>query len=122
MDLPNCYVINLDRKKSDYESFKKTWKNYFNIIRISAIDRKNCNLSGKECLKKTTLDFIKNIVLNNKDNNKYIILAEDDAYPTENFDKYWNKILDFIKNNNNYDLIHLDILLNLIHIKKYICV
>lgn len=113
MSLPNCYVINLDRKKSNYETFKKDWKKYFNINRISAIDNKTCQLSGKQCLKKTTLDLIKKLALDNKDNNKYIIIAEDDVYPTEKFDKYWNKILNFIKVNNNYDLIHLDIIMNL---------
>ena len=110
---PDCYVINLDRKKKDYERFKENWNKYFNIKRISAIDSENCELTGQKCCKKTHLDLMKKIILENENDDKFIIITEDDVYPTESFDKYWNKILDFIKNNVNYDLIHLDILLNL---------
>jgi len=111
----DCYVINLDRKKKDYDRFQKNWDKYFNIKRISAIDHKNCKLKGKECCKKTHLDLMKKIVLENKNDDKFVIIMEDYVYPTESFDKYWNEIVYFInnKNNFNYDLIHLDILLNL---------
>lgn len=113
---PDCYVINLDRKKNDYEKFKQIWNNYFNIIRVSAVDSEKCNLNGRECCKKSHLDLMKKFILENDDDNdddNFIIIAEDDVYQTEVFDNYWEKILYFIKNNNDYDLIHLDILLNL---------
>ena len=112
----DCYVINLDRKKKDYERFQENWNKYFNIKRISSIDHKNCELKGIECCKKTHLDLMKKIILKNENDDNFIIIAEDDVYPTESFDNYWEKILNFIKNNKNnvnYDLIHLDILLNL---------
>jgi GR25 family glycosyltransferase involved in LPS biosynthesis len=110
----NCYVINLDCQISEYSKFINVWDKYLNITRVSAIDSHNNDMNGKECCKKSHLDLMKISILNDKNDDPFIIIMEDDVYPTECFDKYWYKIINFINNlKNNYDFIHLDIILNL---------
>lgn len=123
MNKIDCYVINLENKKEEYNKFKLIWEKYFNIIRFNAIEPNNNNLTNKECCKLSHLNLMRDLVKNG--NNKFYIIMEDDVYPTELFNEYFNLIIDFATNEKSkYDFIHLDIFLNLDNkinncVKKY---
>lgn len=93
------YVINLDERVDRWEKINKTFSDY-NLIRVSAVKHSEghigCFLSHKKCIQ----------YAKDKDMD-YIIVLEDDCEPFESkitFDSNLTKIIQFIKNNDLYDI------------------
>src|SRR5439155_22840789 len=112
------YVINLKHNKNKWKEIQKAFKNTpLKLNRFDAIYGKN--LTDEE-IKKVTTNFCyyfcspgmigcwlshykiwQQIIKNNEDN---VLILEDDAYPTENFNKRLKEILKEIP--PNYDLVY----------------
>jgi GR25 family glycosyltransferase involved in LPS biosynthesis len=111
---PVAYCINLDREPEKYENILKKFSDILEIKKIHAIDGKLNNISGRQALYMTNVNFFIDIVNSDKIKKPYFIIIEDDIYKFNNFDYYWPKILKFINNiNNKWDFISLDFFLNL---------
>ena len=90
----DAFCINLKHKPENFNFINNEWSNYLNINRFIALD--NCTKSHK---------FLLNYIWTNKETLKFpIVIMEDDVYKLNNFDKYWNLILDV----KNVDYITLD--------------
>lgn len=99
------YYINLKSRPERNIFFLSTWNRIFkNIIRFDAcIHQKigpffinGCGRSHFE---------ISEIVLNKK-NEDYVMVLEDDAYPTDNFMEFYPKVIEYVKNNtSNFELL-----------------
>lgn len=93
----DAFCINLKHKPENFNFINNEWSNYLNINRFIALD--NCTKSHK---------FLLNYIWTNKETLKFpIVIMEDDVYKLNNFDKYWNLILDV----KNVDYITLDCML-----------
>lgn len=110
-NLPKIYCINLDKEPEKYEKIQKEFSNDFKIHRISAINAKLAQISGIKALFQTNIKLFNKVIKNNN-NEKYVILIEDDIYKCDKFYSYWPKIFEFIKEYSNWDFISLDFLLN----------
>jgi len=103
-NLPKAYCINLDTQKKNIENIYNDWSKYLNIERVSAElgGRIGCRLSHIKLFER-----LKEL------DDPYFIVMEDDVYPTKNFNEnIWNNILEFITNNNTWDMITFDPLLH----------
>lgn len=90
----DAYCINLKNKPENFHFIKNEWNNYLNIVRFNALN------SATKSYK-----FLLNYIWTNKETLKFpIVIMEDDVYKLNNFDKYWNLILDI----KNVDYITLD--------------
>ena len=106
---PKAYCINLDRFPSNYSNIVSELSDYLDIERVSAIDANVMNITGQLAIRKTTIALFNKIIEESVSGTLYAIILEDDIYRLDNFDQYWNKIVEFIENkNNNWDFISLD--------------
>ena len=105
----NAYCINLDREYDKYKDVCDKFGDILNITRVSAIDGKSNNITGKQALLNTNIKLFRQII---QTDDKYAIVIEDDIYKINNFDTYWPVIVDFINNNDDWDFISLDHFLN----------
>ena len=111
--IPKAYCINLDRFPSNYSNIVSELSDYLDIERVSAIDAKVMNITGQLAIYNTTIGLFNKIIEESVSETLYAIILEDDIYRLDNFDQYWNKIVEFIENkNNNWDFISLDNILN----------
>jgi hypothetical protein len=113
--MDNIFVINLEERKDKMEHINKTFGNYFNINRVSAIKDnegwKGCLQSHLKCIKYA------------KDNNlKYIVVFEDDCKPVgENwFERFKNIKENIFDKKDDWDIfLGGSIKTSIKHITKY---
>ena len=89
----DAYVINLDKATERWNQIQKDFKNTnLNLIRTSAVKHKD-GCTG-------LLFSFKNIIRTAKENNlETVLILEDDAFPTENFNKRWSKTKKWLDEN-----------------------
>ena len=120
INLMHVYCINLDREARKFLKIKAEFDNYFEIERVSAIDASIESITGIEALFKTNIQLFQKIIQTKleeqeKKENNYVIILEDDVYKCPDFDAYFPKIVEFINNKENdlkWDFISLDNFLN----------
>lgn len=104
--LQKAYCINLDRCPQNWKNIQNEWSDVLDIERIPAIDGNAVGISGNAALRETTFRVFQRMLV---ENPRYFVLMEDDVYKTEQFNKdVWGRILQFIQNNDNWDMITLD--------------
>lgn len=97
----NAYVINLDKEYNKWELFlqnNQKYKKYFNFIRFSAINIEENPIKG-------CFDSHIEIAKINKD-EKYYVVFEDDCFIKPNNEKNIEYILNFLENNNNWEVFN----------------
>ena len=82
-----AYCINLKQRKQNMTFIRDEWKDYLNIERFIALHTAT----------KSHFQLFRNIWKKKEILNFPIVIIEDDVYRKNNFNKYWNKLLE-IKN------------------------
>ena len=82
-----AYCINLNFRPKNMIFIKNEWKNYLEIERFNALSSAT----------KSHFQLFRNIWQKKENLNFPIVIMEDDVYRKNNFNKYWNKLLE-IKN------------------------
>lgn len=101
-----AYCINLDETKENFVEVKSKFSDYLNLERVSAV-KAQYGVSGAFALCKSN-----NLIYNKKHENPYVIILEDDVYPTPKFKEYWDQVLSFIqKPSKEWDIISLEFIL-----------
>jgi len=92
------YYINLKSRPERNIYFISTWSRIFkNIYRFDAcVHSKVGNVFINGCAKSHYQ--ISESILKNED---YVIVLEDDAYPTDDFMEFFPKVMEYVKNNTN---------------------
>ena len=93
--LSKAYVINLDNRNDRWESTQKYFKDSFiDLERISAIRNENGHLGCGMSIQK--------VIKMAKDNNmKSILIMEDDCKPSDDFNKSWPLIKNWLDTNKD---------------------
>ena len=101
-----AYCINLDESKGNFEEVKSNFADFLQIERVSPVKAEN-GISGAHALCKSN-----NLIYNKKHEKPYVIIIEDDVYPTTHFKDYWGQVQSFIQNPaNKWDIISLEFIL-----------
>jgi len=101
-----AYCINLDEVKENFNEVKNNFLDFLQLERVPAIKADNV-ISGAKALCKSN-----NLIYNKKHKSPYVIILEDDVYPTSYFKEYWDQVQSFINNPSNvWDVISLEFIL-----------
>jgi GR25 family glycosyltransferase involved in LPS biosynthesis len=79
-DKLKVHVINLNEKKDRWKAMRKLWSPYFTLKRVAA----GVDFHARCGLAQTALQLLKGFA---DDNKEYLLMMEDDAVPTSNFNE-----------------------------------
>ena len=85
-DKLTVHVINLKERKDRWKQMRKLWSPYFSLKRVDAKKGKG-GKSARCGLASTVVEFIDNAFAKDNSNLEYVMIMEDDAIPTHNFNE-----------------------------------